>query len=101
VYRALQPLFARLDLSIEQLELTGRGGWRAQLDGGAVIELGRGAQDELVERSQRFLGTLTQVTARYGRTASALESADLRHQDGYAIRLRGVSTLVPVAGKKQ
>jgi cell division protein FtsQ len=41
------------------------------------------------------------VTARYGRTASALESADLRHQDGYAIRLRGVSTLVPVAGKKQ
>lgn len=101
VYRALQPLFARLDLSIEQLELTGRGGWRAQLDSGAVIELGRGAQDELVERSQRFLGTLTQVTARYGRTTSALESADLRHQDGYAIRLRGVSTLVPVAGKKQ
>jgi hypothetical protein len=31
----------------------------------------------------------------------ALESADLRHQDGYAIRLRGVSTLVSVDGKKQ
>lgn len=101
VYQALQPLFARLELVIEQLELTGRGGWRAQLDSGAVIELGRGEQDEVVERSRRFLATLPQVTSRYGRTATTLESADLRHQDGYAIRLRGVSTLLGVDGKKQ
>jgi cell division protein FtsQ len=101
VYQALQPLFEGFDLSIDQLELTGRGGWRAQLDSGALIELGRGTQDEVVERSRRFLATLPQVTSRYGRTAVALESADLRHQDGYAIRLRGVSTLVSVDGKKQ
>lgn len=101
VYQALQPMFGRLDLVIEQLELTGRGGWRAQLDSGAVIELGRGEQDEVVERSRRFLATLPQVTSRYGRTATTLESADLRHQDGYAIRLRGVSTLLATDGKKQ
>jgi cell division protein FtsQ len=33
------------------------------------------------------------VTSRYGRKPDALESADLRHVDGYAIRLRGVTTV--------
>jgi cell division protein FtsQ len=36
--------------------------------------------------------TLTQVTSRYGRRPEALISADLRHGDGYAVRLRGVGT---------
>jgi cell division protein FtsQ len=81
-------------LNIDQLELTGRGSWRAELDSGAVLELGRGSEDEVVARVQPFLATLTQVTSRYGRTAAALQSADLRHEQGYALRLRGVSTVV-------
>lgn len=101
MYRALQPLFERLDLSIEELDLTGRGSWRAKLDTGAQIELGRGTEEEVVVRTQRFLGTMTQVTSRYGRTVTSLESADLRHQEGYAIRLRGVSTVLPEAQKAQ
>ncbi len=101
MYRALQPLFERLELSIDELELTGRGSWRAKLDAGARIELGRGTEDELVARTQRFLGTLTQVTSRYGRTVTALEAADLRHQEGYAVRLRGVSTVLSEAQKAQ
>ena len=100
MYRTLQPLFAGVDLTLDQLELTGRGSWRAELDTGAVIELGRGTEDEVAERSRRFVRTMTQVTSRYGRTASALLSADLRHGQGYAIRLQGVSTLVPDAQKK-
>ena len=51
-------------------------------------------------RVRRFLKTLTQVTTRYSRRASALESADLRHENGYAVRLRGVSTNVAAAPKK-
>ncbi len=94
MYRVLQPLFEHLDLSVDQLELTGRGSWRAELDSGAVMEFGRGSEDEVVARVQSFLHTLTQVTSRYGRTAAALQSADLRHEQGYALRLRGVSTLV-------
>lgn len=94
LYRAVQPLFDHLDLNVDQLELTGRGSWRAELDSGAVMELGRGSEDEVVARVQTFLSTLTQVTSRYGRTATALQSADLRHEQGYALRLRGVSTLV-------
>ena len=44
-------------------------------------------------RSERFLRTLGQVTDRFQRD---LEHADLRHADGYAVRLRGITTtLVP------
>lgn len=100
MYRGLAPLFAHMDLAIEQLELSGRGGWRTRLESGAVIELGRGTVDEVSARTQRFLKTLTQVTSRYGRRANAIESADLRHDNGYALRLRGVSTLDSDGPKK-
>jgi cell division protein FtsQ len=91
-YQGLEPLFVDMDLALEQLELTGRGSWQAKLDTGALLQLGRGSPEELLARTQRFVNTLTQVTAKYGRKPDALESADLRHDDGYAIRLRGVTT---------
>lgn len=100
MYEVLQPLFAHLDLELEQLELSGRGGWTARLDTGAVIELGRGSDDEVIARTTRFLRTLTQVTSRYNRRPDAVETADLRHADGYAMRLRGVSTVVTDSQKK-
>jgi cell division protein FtsQ len=93
----LQPVFARLDtrseVAIDKLTLSGRGSWRAELDNGAVIELGRGNEEELVMRSERFVRTLAEATAQY--TQQPLEYADLRHADGYALRLRGVSTTSP------
>ena len=101
MYQALKSRFEPLEMMIEQLELTNRGGWRARLDGGAVIELGTGAMAEVLERTDRFLKTLTQVSSRYGRTVQALETADLRHKDGYAIRLSGVITLAPAGNRKQ
>jgi cell division protein FtsQ len=33
------------------------------------------------------------VASQYGRRADALEAADLRHVGGYALRLRGVTTV--------
>ncbi|MEO6625165.1 MAG: cell division protein FtsQ/DivIB [Burkholderiaceae bacterium] len=92
LYQLLAPQFEALDLSLEQLELSGRGSWIAHLDTGAVIELGRGTDTELQARTARFLKTLTQVTSRYQRRPDAVETADLRHAGGYALRLRGVST---------
>jgi cell division protein FtsQ len=100
MYRALQPLFEPLDLNVEQLALTGRGSWTLTLDSGAVVELGRGMPEEVVARSQRFVQTLTQVTSKYGRRPEALVSADLRHADGYAVRLRGVTTVATDAQRK-
>jgi cell division protein FtsQ len=92
MHLALAPLFDPLELSVDQLALTGRGSWTLTLDTGAVVELGRGTPEEVRSRSQRFVQTLTQVTAKYGRRPEALLSADLRHGDGYAVKLRGVST---------
>ncbi len=101
MFSALHPLFEPMDLSLDQLDLTGRGSWVARLDTGAVIELGRGSDAEILARTTRFLKTLTQVTSRYSRKPDAVETADLRHPDGYALRLRGVSTVAGDGSKKQ
>ena len=88
MYRRLQPLFATMDTEMTALRLSGRGSWKADLDDGAAIELGRGTQDEVVERTQRFIRTLPQVLHKFN---APLESADLRHAEGYAVKLKGLS----------
>lgn len=82
----LEPVLARADLGIVRLHLSGRGSWRAEVDTGASIELGRGTVDEVRARSERFVRTLAAATAKW---RAPLEHADLRHRDGYAVRLRG------------
>ncbi|MBI5719049.1 MAG: cell division protein FtsQ/DivIB [Burkholderiales bacterium] len=93
LWRRLQPAFGANGLGvgrqIERLTLSGRGSWRVELDRGVVVEMGRGNEAEVAERTERFLRTVGQMTARY---RQPLLHADLRHADGYAIRLRGVST---------
>lgn len=88
-YRRLAPLFESLDTPLAQLELTGRGSWRGRLENGAVIEIGQGSLEELTERVKRFISTVQQTSSRFGRN---IESADLRYPNGYALRLRGVTT---------
>lgn len=88
----LGPVFAPLDARVEQLALSRRGSWEATLDSGADVELGRGSDDEVIARAARFVATVGEVTGRFHRP---LAHADLRHPDGYAVRLRGVTTLAP------
>ena len=97
LYRRLEPTLARLEMSVARVQLSGRGSWRVELDSGAALELGRGSADELIARSERFVRTYTQVAARW---RQPLEYADLRHTDGYAVRLRGVSTTPPAAAAR-
>lgn len=89
----LTPIFQPLGLGLQALELDARGSWRATLGRQAQVELGGGTAQQVVQRAQRFARSLAQAAAKYGRRADALESADLRHSDGYALRLRGVSTV--------
>lgn len=99
LYRRLAPVFEPLGRPIAVLTLSGRGSWRVELDGGARIEIGRGSEDELVARSERFVRTVAQVTGRWQRD---LQYADLRHADGYAVRLKGITTSVaPAAAAKK
>ena len=88
----VQPALKTQGLEVERLHLSGRGSWRVELDSGARIELGRGTEEEVVARTQRFARTLSQAVGLWNKP---LEYADLRHADGYALRLRGVSTLTP------
>lgn len=86
----LQSAFDNVQNRIDTLHLSERGSWAVVLDDGAQIELGRGDADEVLARTQRFLSTLAQVTGQY---RAPLESADLRYPQGYAVHLRGMSTL--------
>lgn len=94
MYGRLQPLMSAHALPIRRLVLSGRRSWRVTTEHEQTIELGRGSDDEVIARAERFLGTLPEVAARYG---SRLVAADLRHTDGYALRLQGVTTLAASA----
>lgn len=97
MYRRLAPVFTTLGEKVRHLKLSMRGSWQTTLESGARIELGRGNPDEVLERTRRFAATVAQVTARYPhdarRDGQGIEYADLRHDDAYALRLRGVGTL--------
>ena len=86
----LQPVFARQDSRIDALRLSGRASWFVELDTGAKVELGRGSDDEVVVRTDRFVATVSQMTQQF---QAPVVYADLRHRDGYALRLRGITTV--------
>jgi cell division protein FtsQ len=102
MYQQLQPVFESMDMTIDRLQLSSRGTWSLSTSHGAQLELGKGNAREVMGRLEVFWKTLSQVTARYGRHPSALQSADLRHENGYALRLKGVTTVEPgqVSGRK-
>ena len=88
--RRLTPVLERLDGgALAELRLSVRGSWLAELDDGALLQLGRGTEDEVVQRTERFVRTMPQVAAAYRRP---LRSADLRHVGGFAVKLQGVTT---------
>lgn len=94
MYRRLSVALQPLDVVIEEVQLTARGAWQITLDSGAVIELGRGTAIEVLSKLQNFVMTHQQVLSAYQRSNfDRIESVDLRHVDGYAIRLRGVTTV--------
>ncbi|UUX95661.1 cell division protein FtsQ/DivIB [Aquabacterium sp. J223] len=97
LYQRLVPVFDRLDMGLERLSLTDRGSWQADLDTGAKVELGRGEPQEVLARAERFARTLPQVTARFQRP---LATADLRHADGYAVKLKGITTTMEATPAK-
>lgn len=91
---ALKPLNARIDT----LRLTDRGSWSVKLDNDATLELGRGEDAAVVDRTERFVKTFPhfkdQMRQQY---AATLVYADLRYPRGYAVRLRGITTMQAIS----
>ena len=101
MYQVLKPLFEPLDLAVERPDAdgarqlaAGAGHRRRDRTGSGHARGSGGAHAAL--RADADPGDV----AQYGRRPEALVSADLRHGDGYAVRLRGVSTTGADAAKK-
>lgn len=92
-FTSLVPHVAPLHLQLRELELMPRGSWRAELDNGAEIVLGRGTPQELQARLDLLSQTAPQIAARHHRTAKDLVRADMRYAGAYALKLRGVTTM--------
>ena len=88
MYQRLAPVFQQLGIEMTSLAMSGRGSWKVELENGASVELGRGTPDEVIERTTRFVRTVPQVLRKFH---APLESADLRHAEGYAVKLKGVT----------
>lgn len=95
MYALLAPVLKPLGQPVSELALEGRGNWRVELENDAAIELGQGSPEELKARLTQFVSTVGEVAARHQRGPDAIASADLRHVSGYALRLRGVTTVRP------
>jgi cell division protein FtsQ len=76
--------------TITELGQSPQGLWRAKLSGGALLELGTGNKQDVMQRVDRWLKTMPEVTQKYN--AHALQSLDLRYEGGFAMRLAGVTT---------
>lgn len=92
MYQRVQPLLESHQMHPHALFLNARGNWQAVLVNNAVLELGAGQPDEVARRLERFLQSLPAALEPLERTSQSLEYADLRHGNGYAIRLKGVVT---------
>ncbi|WAC72985.1 cell division protein FtsQ/DivIB [Roseateles sp. SL47] len=91
MWQKLDPLSrSKLNEGVERLDLSGRGSWKVTLEKGAVVELGRGTEADVVARYSQFMDSIPRITGRYH---TSMISADLRHEQGYAVRLAGVTTV--------
>jgi cell division protein FtsQ len=93
-WQRMRPLVQKHDLDIESLELSERGNWQLVLDSGAVIDIGRGDLTPVMQRLELFFSTLAQATSALGKNPRKdIEHADLRHSNGYTLKLRGIATV--------
>lgn len=90
MYLKLAAVFAPLERRIVRLDVSGRGSWGLLLDDETEVTIGRGTVQEIVSRTERFVSTVTQVTSAY---RTPLVQADLRHNNGYAVQLKGVMAI--------
>ncbi|MBC7489376.1 MAG: FtsQ-type POTRA domain-containing protein [Glaciimonas sp.] len=93
MYLKLNTILTPLKVKLTKIELSSRGSWTAMLEGGAQLELGRGSSDVILERMKQFAGTLSMVTTNFNKNITALQYADLRHVNGYALKINGITTL--------
>lgn len=89
MYRQLEQRFAAVNDHVVALVLNARQEWRAELDSGLVLMLGREDAD-FWQRLDQFLLTATQARAQTLKSFGSRDwtQVDLRNSQGYAVTLR-------------
>lgn len=93
MHKDLVISFAPLQYKLKVLELNARGSWIATLDSGAQIELGRGNATDVIGRAKKFANGAHLLLAKLNKKTNDIEYIDLRHTDGYAMRMHGMTTI--------
>ncbi len=85
----LRTWLASIGLEPVKLVLSERYAWKAELDNGIVLELGRESDsDTLRSRVERMMGVYPQLAARL---PDRIEKLDLRYRNGLAVKAKGLS----------
>jgi cell division protein FtsQ len=98
MYKNIGTAMGPLKQKLKTLELNARGSWIATLESDAHIELGRGGAVEVMDRVSKFTAGVEQTLTRLNKKPTDILYVDLRHAEGYAIRMNGISTLDLTAG---
>jgi cell division protein FtsQ len=93
MYQELNTVLMPLQVKLTKIELSPRGSWMVMLESGAQLELGRGSMEVIRERVTLFAGTVGMATTNLNKNVMALQYADLRHANGYALKINGITTL--------
>jgi cell division protein FtsQ len=93
MYKEVSSALHPIKGTLRNLELNARGSWIATLDGGAHIELGRGNTVDAIDRVVKFSLSVEKMLTKFNKKLLDIQYVDLRHSDGYAMRMHGVSTL--------
>ncbi len=93
MYKKLGNIFSPMNTQISKIELSPRGNWSVSLVNGAHLELGRGNVEQIFEKSKLALHVSAKVAVKYGKNVQDFKYVDLRYQDGYAIKMSGVSLI--------
>ncbi len=86
-YRAWNGDLQPLGLSIREIRMSPRGGWRLKTVGAAgplTVELGR---DEPGERLARFVAAHARTLGALARAGTRVDTVDLRYRNGFAARI--------------
>lgn len=93
MYGNLTEVLSPLQTKLKVLELNARGSWIATLERGAQIELGRGNATDVIARANKFSIGAEKMLLKLNKKVMDMQYVDLRHSEGYAIRMHGVTTV--------
>lgn len=96
MYGKLMPRLAPLDSVPVRVSLSPRGAWQVELKRGELIALGRGTDEEVLQRLDRFTRAMQLGGARW----QGWDRADLRHLNGFALHMAGAASTGPAVAQR-